>query len=137
MSKTVIDIVTDVLRDINLIDENESPSAEQGMKALHKLNEMMADAIADGIRINWVSVADADIANESGLLEADVRAVQFCLALELCPSFGIEPSQQLKENAGDAYAKLSKRYIQYFESDLSMLPLAEGYGGVYYPSPIP
>lgn len=136
MSKTVIDILTDVLRDLNVIDENESPSAEQGVKALNKLNEMLADAQADGIRLGWYPIPYADVGTNAPLRDEDIRAVQFCLALELCPSFGIEPLQQLKDNAADAYAKLSKRYIEYMECDLTFLPVAEGFGCGIDPWPI-
>lgn len=135
MSKAVIDLITDVLRDINVIDANEAPSAEQGMLALHKLNEMLADAQADGIRLGWYPIADADISADAPLADEDIRGVQFCLALELCPSFGMEPLQQLRENAADAYAKLAKRAIKYMESDTTFLPLAEGNSwGNYWPS---
>lgn len=131
MAKPVIDIITDVLRDINVIDENESPSAEQGIKSLHKLNEMLADAQADGLALGWYPIADADIATNAPLRDEDIRAVQACLALELCPSFGMEPAQQVKENAGDAYAKLCKRYIKYFEADLTFLPSGDAWSNAW------
>lgn len=126
---TVISLITDVCRLANLIDENESPPAEMGIKVLHILNEMMADAEADGVRMGWYPIADADIAIEAPLQDQDIRAVKACLCLEICPYFGIEPLQQMKDNAGDAYAKLCKRYIRYFESDTTFLPLAEGWPG--------
>lgn len=135
MSKPVIDIITDVLRDICVIDENESPSAEQGIKSLHKLNEMLADAQADGLALGWYPIADADIATNAPLRDEDIRAVQACLALELCPSFGMEPAQQVKENAGDAYAKLCKRYINYFQSDLTFLPGGDAWGSAWASGP--
>lgn len=125
MTINVIDLLTDSLRLINVIDLYESPSAEDGIKALHVLNEMIADAQADGIRLPWHAIADADIATVAPLDDADIRAVKNCLALELCPYFGLEPTEQQRSNASDAYQKLTKRYVQFFEADLSMLPLAE------------
>jgi hypothetical protein len=136
MPKPVIDLITDVLRDINVIDQNESPSPEQGILTLHKLNEMLADAEADGVRLGWYPIADADIANNAPLKDEDIRAVQACLCLEVCPSFGIEPMQQVKENAGDAYAKLVKRYVQYFESDTTFLPQGDAWANTWPVGPL-
>lgn len=46
----------------------------------------------------------------------------------------MEPLEQQRQLAADAYAKLAKRYVQYFESDLTMLPLADAYdSGVGWP----
>lgn len=126
MTIPVIDLITDACRLVNLIDENESPPPEMGLKVLHILNEMMADAQADGVRMGWYPIADADISVDAPLQDQDIRAVKTCLALEICPYFGVEPLQQLKENAGDAYGKLCKRYIEYFEADTTFLPGAEG-----------
>lgn len=61
--------------------------------------------------------------------------MQACLALELCPTFGLEPMPQVKENAGDAYAKLCKRYINYFESDLTFLPGGDAWGNAWTSGP--
>lgn len=128
MTITVIDLLTDALRMLNVIDVYESPSAEDGIKALHVLNEMMADAQADGIRMGWHPIADADIAVDAPLRDEDIRAVKQCLCLELCPYFGMEPLEQQKSLAADAYAKLAKRYVEYFESDLTMLPQGDAFG---------
>lgn len=136
MSTTVIQLITDSLRLVNVINANQSPSAEQGISVLHILNEMLADAQADGIRLGWYPIADADIANEAPLSDEDIRGVKFCLALEICPYFGIEPLSQMKENAADAYAKLAKRAPQYMESDLTFLPTADAYGSPWTLPPI-
>lgn len=125
MTITVIELVTDALRLMNVIDANESPSAEQGIQVLHILNEMLADAQADGIRLGWYRIADADIADPAPLSDDDIRGVKFCLAVEIAPYFGLEPLPQLKENAADAYSKLAKRAIHYLESDTTFLPMAD------------
>jgi hypothetical protein len=137
MSTPVIDLITDVCRLVNLIDDNESPPAEMGIKCLHILNEMMSDAQADGIRMGWYPIADADIATDAPIQEQDLRAVKACLALEVCPYFGVEPLQQLKDNAGDAYAKLAKRYVQYFESDTTFLPQGDAWANSWPVGPLP
>jgi hypothetical protein len=129
MSTTVIQLLTDALRLVNIINSNQSPSAEQGIQALHVLNEMMADVQADGLQMGWYPIADADIATEAPISDEDIRSVKWCLGLELCPYFGIEPLPQHQTNAQDAYTRLAKRKVLYLETDVSMLPQGEtGYG---------
>ena len=127
MTTTVIDLITDACRLVNLIDENESPPPEMGIKCLHLLNELMADAQADGVQMGWYPIADADISATAPLADEDIRAVKVCLAVEICPYFGVEPLQQLKDNAADAYTKLVKRKVRYVESDVSFLPQADAW----------
>lgn len=125
MTSTVNEICEASLRLLNVIDEEETPSAEQGIKTLHILNDMMADAQSDGIELGWYPIADADITNDAPLQNADVRAVKLCLAIEAAPHFGVEPLQTLKDLAADAYGKLAKRAIKTFEADVSGLPMAD------------
>lgn len=125
MTATVNEIIEASLRLLNIIDEEETPSGEQGIKTLHILNDMMADAQSDGIELGWYPIADADITQEAPLQNADVRAVKLCLAIEAAPHFGVEPLQTMKDLAADAYAKLAKRAIKTFQADLSGLPIAD------------
>lgn len=125
MTTTVIAIIEASLRLLNVIDEEETPSPEQGFKCLHILNDMLADAYSDGIDLGWRPIADADISGDAPLASKDVRAVKLWLAIESAPHFGVEPTPTCKELGNDAYAKLAKRAIKFTESDLSGLPLAE------------
>lgn len=125
MSITVIEIVESSLRLLNVIDEEETPTPEQGFKTLHILNEMLADAYRDGIDLGWRPIADADITVDAPLAPEDVRGVKLWLAIEAAPYFGIEPLPTVKELGSDAYAKIAKRAIKFTESDLSGLPIAE------------
>jgi hypothetical protein len=125
MTTTVIEIISASLRLLNVIDEEETPSAEQGFKTLHILNDMLADARSDGIDLGWRPIADADISIDAPLKPQDVRGVKLWLAIETAPHFGIEPLPTVKELGNDAYAKLAKRAIKFTESDVSGLPIAE------------
>src|SRR5690606_17295729 len=58
MSLTALDMLTDAMRLCNLLDENEVPSAEQGVKGLRTMNQMVAQWVEDGIRLPWHIVAD-------------------------------------------------------------------------------
>lgn len=125
MTTTVIAIIEAALRLLNVIDEEETPSAEQGIKGLHILNDLLADAYSDGIDLGWRPIADADISGDAPLASEDVRGVKLWLAIEAAPHFGIEPLPTLKELGSDAYAKLAKRAIKYTQADVSGLPVAE------------
>lgn len=125
MTTTVIEMIEASLRLLNVIDEEETPSAEQGIKMLHILNDMLADARGDGIDLGWRPIADADISIDAPLSPKDVRGVKLWLAIEAAPHFGVEPLPTLKELGNDAYAKLAKRAIKFTESDVSGLPVAE------------
>ena len=125
MSTTIIALIESSLRLLNVIDEEETPSAEQGLKMLHILNDLLADAYSDGIDLGWRPIDDADISLDAPLAPADVRAVKLWLAIEAAPHFGVEPLPTLKELGNDAYAKLAKRAIKFVESDVSGLPIAE------------
>ncbi len=125
MTETVIGVIESSLRLLNVIDEEETPSAEQGNKTLHILNDMLADALGDGIDLGWRPIADADIGVDAPLAAKDVRGVKLWLAIEAAPHFGVEPLPTLKALGDDAYAKIAKRAIKFTESDVSGLPTAE------------
>lgn len=129
MSLTVIELITDALVEINVIDVNEAPTAEQGVAALRRLNQMLADWETDGIRIGYYP--QTDMAANVPIERSDELGVTLNLAVELAPGYGIEPLDSLKTRAGDYYASLAKQSLQYFESDMTMLPTADT-GPWYY-----
>lgn len=135
VTTTVIQLITDTLRTINVIGSNSAPSAEQGISTLHMLNEYMADLEDSGIRLGWYPIADADISTTAPLADEDIRGVKLILAVEVAPYFGIQPIQQLLDNREDAYQKLAKRAVLYFESDTTFLPIADADG--YWPFTAP
>lgn len=126
---TNLDIITSALRKLNVIDENEAPSAEQGIAGLAALNEMLADWEQDGIRIGWYE--QTDLTADAPVRETDLRAVKANLAVELGGEMGIAPPETVIETARLSYARLAKSALRYFESDVSMLPL----GDAAYPWP--
>lgn len=129
--KTCIEMITDSLRLVNVIDGNQSPDAEQGVAGLRSLNEMMSDWAADGIRLGWYPVTD--ISSNVPLQDEDLRGVTFNLAVELATQYGIEPHPRVTDIAATTFARLAKRALQYFEADMTMLPLAEPYIGMSWP----
>ena len=123
MSITVIELLTDALQEINVIDQNEPPSAEQGVKALRRFNQMMADWERDGIRLGYYPQSDMDATVPIG--SADELGVTLNLAVSLAPSYGIEITDGLRVQAATYYASLAKESLQYFESDMTQLPMSD------------
>lgn len=122
---TAIELITDALRLCNIIDQNDTPTAEMGESGLRSLNSLMRDWEEDGIRLGWVTVDDQD--GTISLAEKDERAVKFNFAIELAGEYGIEPPARVAEIAEKTYNRLAKSALQYFETDLSGLPMAEPY----------
>lgn len=128
---TVADILNSAGRIINIIDESQVLSAEQSATALTLLNDMLAEWIADGLDIGWFT--QTNVSSQAPIQPEDVRAVKYCLAGEMAAFYDIASSlsTETAKHIENAYAKISKRYVKYFESDLSGLPVPEGiyFGG--------
>lgn len=126
MSYIILDIVTDAARIVNLIDETQQLSAEQGQMALVALNDLMADYFEDGIELGWYPQTDLSVI--APLASTDVRCVKLCFGKELAMRAGLTQTlpEDLKQEMADAYEKLAKRTIEYFESDMSNLPVPQG-----------
>lgn len=123
MSITVIELITDALTELNVIDVNEAPSPEQGQRALRRLNQMLADWENDGIRLGYYRQTDMDATVP--LQEQDELGVTLNLAVALAPSYGIEIMDGLRTQADEYYASLAKGALQYFESDMTQLPMSD------------
>lgn len=131
---TNLDFITAALRLLNVIDETESPSAEQGSQGLRVINQMLAQWTRDGVRLGWY--AQTDLQATAPIETADERGVTFNLAVELAPYYGIEPLGQVTKIATETYSALAKAHQRYFESDVSFLPLGEAsYGYGWWPLP--
>lgn len=126
MSYTVLDICTDAARIVNIIDEVQQLSPEQGAQALTAINDLMADMNDDGIELGWYP--QTNLQNTVPLTDGDVRPVKLVFARELAMRAGLTPTlpKDISDAMDDAYERLSKRTVEYFESDLTGLPLPQG-----------
>lgn len=120
MSATNLDLITSALRKLNVLDENESPSAEQGIQGLAALNDMMADMAKDGIRLGWYP--QTDLSATAPVADENIRGVKYCLTVELGGEYDITVPDYVLVTASNAYARLAKGAQRYFESDLTGLP---------------
>lgn len=122
---TNFEIITDAYQLIGVIDENSSPSNEQGVTALSVLNDYLLNEAADGMRLGWFrqSVLQAC----APLRDEDVYGVKILLALQLAARYGVTiQNQQLLESGVTAKTQLVKRSLRYSESDFSEFPRPQG-----------
>lgn len=126
MSYTVLDICTDAARIVNIIDEVQQLSPEQGQQALIALNDLMSDMAEDGIELGWYP--QTDLTATSPTSDADARPIKLVFARELAMRAGLTQtlSSDVVDAMDDAKERLSKRTVEYFESDLSGLPIPQG-----------
>ena len=87
---TANELVTQSLRSIGILQETESPSAEQSSTALTTLNDMMADLQADGVDVGYAPQSDPNV--DIGLNIEDRLAIKSLLAVILCPDYERQPS---------------------------------------------
>lgn len=101
---TNLQIIADALLDIGVINESETPSAEQGQHALRKLNEMLEAWEEDGLRVGWCEQTDTSA--DAPLFPYAIRGVTGALSIELAPSYGgaasITPALTAKYDIGMA-----------------------------------
>ena len=120
---------------MTIIDEVTPPSAEQAQKGLTILNDMVANMEADGIRVGWYPQTELDAT--APLQDQDIRNVKLMFVGELARHYGIDLKAErptLLDEIDSAVRTQSKRSIEYFDSDLTGLPFAQG--GLFGPGRI-
>ena len=126
MSYTNIDLIGDALRELGVISEVETASAEQGAHALRKLNQMMAE---------WGPLADylgwfrQSLTSDNAPLTEDYEGiVMVALATRLAPNYGATVSSELGAQLEAGWNRLLRAYAlaNLPEADLSNRPRATG-----------
>ena len=131
---TNLDLITDALLELGVINESETPSAEQGQHALSKLNRMLEEwEELRGIRLGWCE--QTDISNTAPLPPYAERGVTLRLAIALAPSYGGAASvtPALVTEADESYRLISlKSAIKNMKPlSTSNMPQSEMPGGTY------
>lgn len=125
---TNIDLITKALLQICVINESETPSAEQASDALTTLNQMMEEWDEAGLRLGWAEQTDST--DTTPLPPYAERGVILMLALALAPSYGGAASvtPALTSNAQLAYDRISRKCAlnSLKERDSTNMPAAEG-----------
>lgn len=125
---TMIELITQALRKINVINQIEAPTAEQGQQAVTTFNQMMEEwRVNDAIDIGYYPITE--MATELPIELAYQRAVVFNLATCLAADYGITPNEACVAYAQRSYEALCRGVVLTFEADMTMLPVNDG--GVY------
>lgn len=108
---TNLDIITRALLKIGVINESETPSAEQGADALTELNQLMEEWDEAGIALGWCEQTDTSAT--APLPPYAERGVTLRLALALAPSYGGAASvtPALIGDAEDSLKKLQRKVL--------------------------
>ncbi len=130
---TNIDLITRALLKIGVINESETPSAEQGMDALTELNQMLEEWEETGIHLGWCE--QTSTADTTPLPPYAERGVTLSLALALAPSYGgaASVSDQLVIDHRSAMSVIERKAAlkNLKPRDSRNMPSAEG-GGYGY-----
>lgn len=121
-----LEIVTDALRNIGVISEVETPSAEQGSDGVRKLNELMASLEEDGIDLGWVPIEDT--ADTVVLPAGEVRSIKALLASNMASIYGSEIPQPVASIAGYGYARMLRNALLMSQTAVSLRTISHGTG---------
>lgn len=126
----IITLISDSLLELGVINESETPSAEQGAHALRKLNQMLEEWEEAGIKLGWCE--QTDITNTAPLPPYAERGVTLRLAMALAPSYGgaASVSESLVAETQEAYGRIQRKTAlkNIVATDTSNMPRGEGDG---------
>lgn len=105
----VLDLATDTLRQLGVISEIETPSAEQGQDAVTKLNDLMASLEEDGINLGYNPKATT--ADSIVLPAGHVSAIKALLGVALADSYGLTPPSVMSAFADAGYKRLLRNAV--------------------------
>jgi hypothetical protein len=106
---TVNDFITDVLRQLTVISEIDTPSAEQGQDAVTKLNELMASLAEDEIKLGYNPKATT--AEDIVLPDGQVSTIKAMLGVRLAEGYGLPVPQIMAAFAESGYKRLLRQSL--------------------------
>lgn len=128
MTKNLV-IIEDALRDIDVIAEIESASAEQGKFCLRRLNQMMEVWKEDGINIGYFAqTSTTDTIPVPDWAELGITAT---LAIAIAPTFSATVSPELIAVADAAAGMILRKSLVENMTQLNMSHLPAGAGNRY------
>lgn len=104
MAVTNADLIADSLRELNVISEIQTPSAEQFAHALRKMNQMMAKWLEDGIDLGYFPQTSPS--EDCPIMDYSELGVTLNLAIAVASNYGATVSAELGATAESAYATI-------------------------------
>lgn len=126
---TNLQIIEDSLRDIGVISEIESASAEQGEFSLRRLNLVMEAWKEDDVDIGWFS--QTSTADTVPIPDWAELAVVSALAVAIAPKFGASVSPELAFIVDTSVNALKRKVLSEKLTGASMSHLPVGAGKFY------
>jgi hypothetical protein len=125
-------IIDDALREINVLNEVQNASSEQGEQSLRKLNQMMELWKEDSLDVGWFE--QADTTDTAPIPDYATTAVTLALAIRCASQYGATVSQELIATADYAISRLRRKLIKekLDNTDMSHLPEGSGHWGNRY-----
>lgn len=105
---TANDLITGALKDLGVLERNESPQGQEALDALDLLNFMCSSWIHDGIDLEWLTVGLNDTVPYP---EDQIGPIRYNLAIYIAPSFDVQPHPALVAMAETGYKQLQREYL--------------------------
>lgn len=129
MSYTKRDLVTAAMAEIGLSSYAFDLSVDQLNQALMRLDAMMAEWNARGVRLGYPlpsSSGGSSLADDSGIPDSAWTAAITNLALQIAPSYGKTLSVQTMTIARQSWNTLLARAAEPIEMTIGMIPAGSG-----------
>ncbi len=122
---TVLELITGSLRKLNVINEIETPSAEQGAKCLEALNDMLEQWEEDDIKLQYYRQS----ATSATFPCADytIAGVRAALAIRVAGDFGATVSTELAAEFDSGMTTIVRKAMNTQLSEASMRHLPGSY----------
>lgn len=124
---TNLELITDALREINVINEVQTPSAAQGEQCLRKLNRMMEKWKEDGITLGWF--AQSDTTDTAPIPDWSELLVTLGLAIRCAPQYGGSITPETAAAFSSSMNTVKRKLIneQLDNADMSHMPIGQGH----------
>jgi len=129
MTYTIRQFVTSALEEIGLASYAYDMGPEQLASAAKRLNGMLAEWNAKGIRLGatlYGNPDDVDLDAASNVPDNANEAIITNLAIRIAPMYGKQVMQETRQNAKRAYDTMLLAFCQPIEMQLSEMPSGAG-----------
>jgi len=126
MAITNLTIIEDALREINVLNEVQSATAEQGTQGLRKLNQMAEMWKEDSLDVGWFRQSDTTA--DAPIPDYAEQPMTYGLAVMMAPKYGASISPELATVIGYSISTLRRKLIKEALDNVDMTHLPEGTG---------
>jgi hypothetical protein len=126
MATTVLNLISRALREINVIAETQTASAEQGTQCLEKLNDMLALWKTEDIDFGWYE--QSSTSGNAPITEQARPAIVSNLAIACASQYGASVSAELARVADYTKRRLLTLALQDNLDNVDMSHMARGLG---------